>query len=117
MQVLLVDDDLFMRKIQSSILSRSGYHVILAESGEEALQKLAMQAVDFVLMDIRMPQMDGLETTRKFRQMNQQTPVIALSGDCDNELIQAARTAGMNGFLTKPLKPENLQRELLRFFV
>lgn len=112
MRVLLVDDNAMMQTIQRAILEKMGHEVVSVTSGLQAIAQLGSDVFDWVLMDMQMPEMDGLETTRRIRKMGNQTPIIALTGNSDDESKQACRQAGMNGFLKKPLKASDVVKVL-----
>ncbi|MFW2357962.1 PAS domain S-box protein [Hydrogenophaga sp.] len=114
LNLLLVDDSEINLEVASGLLGREGARVCLARTGREALDALRAtpDAFDAVLMDLQMPEMDGLEATRRVRAELGLTglPVIALTAGALAEERQHAMDAGMNGFLTKPLDPERLVR-------
>lgn len=112
MKLLLVDDNAMMQKIQSTILQKLGHQVSVVSSGHQALKILSEQTFDCIVMDMQMPEMDGLETTRRIRQIGINTSIIALTGNDDDASKQACRQAGMNGFLTKPLQASQVTRAL-----
>lgn len=112
MKLLLVDDNAMMQKIQSTILQKLGHQTSVVSSGQQALEMLSRQTFDCIVMDMQMPDMDGLETTRRIRQSGNQTPIVALTGNDDNASRQACRQAGMNGFLTKPLQTSQVSQVL-----
>lgn len=109
--VLVVDDELGMRRILSKLLHREGYDVLTAENGQEALSILQQQAIDTVLLDVRMPTMDGLETCRMIRSNPRTalTPVVFLSAADDRLCRREAREAGANDFLSKPFDEAELR--------
>lgn len=115
--ILLVDDNLINRKIGSKILEKMGHNVTLAEQGIEALEFIKNTDYDFdiVLMDCQMPEMDGFEATRKAREMGCQTPIIALTANTSEEDRQQALNSGMNEFLSKPFKANEIQAIILQF--
>ena len=101
--VLIVDDDLLVQQAVSDYLGmvRDLTVVDTASSGEEALEKLAAQPVDLVLMDVRMPGMGGLEATRAVRREHPNTRVIMLTSFAEEELIADAIEAGALGYILK----------------
>jgi Response regulator containing a CheY-like receiver domain and a GGDEF domain len=88
----------------------------LAENGEQALLHLQHSDFDLLLIDITMPVLDGLETTRQLRQLdrNQHIPVIALTAHALPEYQQQAKAAGMSGFLHKPFEYEELHQAMMQ---
>jgi CheY-like chemotaxis protein len=104
--VLLVEDHPVNQKLAVALLERLGYTVELAVNGLEAVQAAAMGAYALILMDMQMPEMDGLEATRLIRQSagpNQSAPIIALTANAMQADLDACRSAGMNEVLTKPI--------------
>lgn len=114
--VLLADDSSINRSIVKTYLGVLGMQVIEAAHGAEVLQAIKAGArPDIILMDMNMPGMGGLETTRALRKMPPpagQIPVVALTGNASGEHKAAALAAGMNGFLSKPVDTAKLQAEL-----
>jgi len=97
------------------MLKRYGYHADVAANGAEALAAVARQRYDLVLMDIQMPEMDGLEATRAILALGPSLPrprIVGLSANAMTEDVQAARHAGMDDYLAKPITPIGL-REML----
>ncbi|MCX7907611.1 MAG: PAS domain S-box protein [Bacteroidetes bacterium] len=112
-RVLLVEDNPVNQKIASTMLERLNLSVITAGNGKEALDALRRARFDLILMDVQMPEMDGLEATRRLRQMGIQTPVIALTAHAMSGDRERFLQAGMNDYLAKPIRP-GLLLELLR---
>ena len=117
MTALLVDDNSFMMTIQSKLVEKLGANIFQAYSGSEAIDWLKKNSVDFVLMDMMMPEMDGLESTRQIRQFNPQLLIIGLTGNHLESNIQNCKDAGMNEVLAKPLKIQELQNILQAYRV
>jgi PAS domain S-box-containing protein len=111
LHVLVVDDVLMNRDIAGSLLRSAGHTVICVEGGAEALAAAATTDFDVVLMDVRMPGMDGLEATRRIRAQDGvrgQVPIVALTAQAFTEQVAACRAAGMDSHLTKPFDPDTL---------
>lgn len=111
MRVLVVDDISINRDIASSFLRSAGHIVTCAESGAQAIEAIAMADFDLVLMDIRMPEMDGLEATRRIRALEGKrgrVPIVALTAQVFTEQVEACRKAGMDGHVIKPFSLETL---------
>lgn len=113
-QVLLVEDNAVNQKVAQRLLQRLGVGVTIASSGEAALALLEQQPFHLILMDVQMPGMDGYETTRRLRQAGHATPVVALTAHAFAEEAERARQAGMQEFLTKPLRVVDLEAVLRR---
>jgi len=112
LRVLVVDDSEMNRDVCGSILTVEGAVPTLVSSGQEALDMLAHTVFDVILMDIQMPGMDGLTTTRKIREelALTNTPIVALTAGATTKDREAALTGGLDDFLTKPIDPRELVR-------
>jgi PAS domain S-box-containing protein len=110
LHILLAEDSLFNQQVATEFLTDAGAIVSVASNGKEALDLLAKQQFDCVLMDVQMPVMDGLEATRLIRAdlAYAQLPVIAMTANVSNEDRQRCFAAGLNDFVSKPFKPQAL---------
>lgn len=110
-RVLVVDDAGLARLYYREILQRAGYHVDEALNGVEAIEKLLRQSVDLVIVDVNMPQMDGISFLRLLRRQEgalAALPALVSSTESGPQDMAAARAAGGNFYLVKPLKQETL---------
>ncbi|GAW41165.1 Autoinducer 2 sensor kinase/phosphatase LuxQ [Brevundimonas sp. SH203] len=117
LRILAVDDHEINRRTLALVLSPLDADLSMASDGLSALELLAMQAFDVVLMDVNMPGLDGNETTRRLRAsggLNAATPVIGFSAGSEAEQVAASRAAGMTDWLAKPLEPSRLYDALDR---
>ncbi|WEK57294.1 MAG: response regulator [Candidatus Brevundimonas phytovorans] len=108
LRVLVVDDHAINRRAIQLILQSMDCEIAMAEDGLAALEACARTPFDVVFMDVRMPELDGRETTRRLRAgggLNAAVPVIAVTADTAPEDIAACTAAGMNYFVSKPLTP------------
>lgn len=116
LKVLVVEDNPVNQMVAKRFLAKWGAHVAIAENGLEALRQLDTQAFSVVLMDIQMPEMDGLTCSRRIREHTDEIvrniPIIALTGDHEEATLEAVLGAGMNAHLTKPINPLKLSRAL-----
>ncbi|WLT30498.1 hybrid sensor histidine kinase/response regulator [Geothrix sp. PMB-07] len=113
-RVLVVDDHPINRKVMHAMLQKMGLVALEASSGREALNCLAAEAVDLVLMDCEMPGMDGFETTRRLRE-HSRVPVVALTAHVLEGTREKCLAAGMDDYLSKPIKQEALGQALRRW--
>ncbi|MEL6185486.1 MAG: response regulator [Myxococcota bacterium] len=111
-RVLVVDDQRVNRMVAERLLCGLGVEVTCASGGFEALERLEEARFDMVLMDLSMPDIDGIETTRQLRERGFELPVVALTANSSSEDREACFDAGMNDFATKPVVSARLQ-ELL----
>ena len=109
-QILLVEDNRINQMVIAKFLKLSGLGVEIASNGMEALQILERSAFDLILMDIQMPILDGIETSKRIRQLPQfaNLPIIALSAGVTEEEQLNYKNSGMNDFVPKPVVPEVL---------
>jgi CheY-like chemotaxis protein len=119
-RVLLVDDTAVTRRLASVMLSDAGLEVDLAGDGEEALARLGEQQYGAVLMDIRMPRLDGLTATRRVRAGAAgadatDVPIIAMTAEAAPGAAEAGLLAGFDAYLTKPFTKDSLLTVLGRY--
>lgn len=109
--ILVVEDDELIRAAFCLLVQHSGGVALAgsAGSGREALQQAQALRPDLILMDLRMPDLDGIEATRRIKRVMPQVRVIALTAQEDPLLITRALEAGMDGFLLKKASPQELQ--------
>ncbi|MDF9800288.1 PAS domain S-box-containing protein [Catalinimonas alkaloidigena] len=115
-RLLLVEDNLTNIYVASQYLRSWGIQFDTAENGKQALERLSHKDYDIVLMDLRMPQMDGYETARAIRAMEEEKyrtlPIIALSASAQPHHLSKIETAGMNDFVSKPFVAEELHAKI-----
>jgi PAS domain S-box-containing protein len=122
LSILVAEDNEINALLMRSLLTRLGHQVVITTNGEEALQswlsaKSTGEPYDLVLMDVQMPQLNGIETTKRIRQSEagqsgRPTPILALTANTLAEDRSACFEAGMDGFLIKPLDREKLEQAL-----
>jgi two-component system response regulator MprA len=101
--ILVVDDDMGCRRLTSKVLAIHGYSTVVAANGIEALQALDRENVDLILLDLMMPEMDGLSFINVMRQHSEwaNVPVLVLSGIADLEVANKVKESGVQGYLVK----------------
>ena len=108
MKKILVAEDTESNYLLLSIILRKEYEVYRAHDGQEAIEKFEGCRPDMILMDIKMPVMDGLVATRKIREFNSDIPIVALTANAFDADRASAMDAGCNAFLPKPVKRKQL---------
>ncbi len=105
--ILVVDDEAFIRKLLQKTLEEAGYGVITAINGREALDKLTQSNVNLVLLDVRMPELDGFQTLELIREKSN-IPVLMVTGVNEVTSIYDAITLGADDYITKPFHTREL---------
>lgn len=101
-QVLVVDDQIGIRKLLEEVLSEQGYQVKLAANGIEALVSIGENTPELVFMDMKMPGMDGIEALREFKKIGLSEKVIMMTAYGELELVNEAKELGIHAYITKP---------------
>jgi CheY-like chemotaxis protein len=116
-RILVVEDNLVNQKVVTAVLRKRGFNIELANDGREALRMLEDNEFDVVLMDVQMPVLDGLETTRLIRQNPRWSnlPIIAMTAHAMNGDRARCLEAGMSGYIAKPMHPADLVDLLHQF--
>ena len=109
-RVLVVEDNVVNQFVATEVLGELGLQVEIAGSGREAISMVRTSAFDLVLMDVQMPEMDGLATTRALRSLpeGKVIPIIAMTASALEEDSERCLAAGMDAFLSKPIDEERL---------
>ena len=119
LRILVVEDDRICQKLATAVLERSGHIVTIAENGRAAVKQVEVTSFDLILMDVMMPEMDGLEATRIIRRREKETgarvvPIVAVTAASDRESCLAA---GMDEFIAKPIRSGELAATIERVLV
>jgi len=107
-KILIVDDNLSLCKTMSLVLNRKGYDVSTANDGFEAIDRVKNEFFDIIFMDIKMPVLNGVETYKKIREVNDKIIIIMMTAYAVDDLIQDALKEGAYGIIYKPLDFENI---------
>lgn len=105
--VLVVDDEEYIRRLITRILAEAGYKVVNAASGKEALERLADSEIDLMLLDIRMPELDGFQTLELVRKQYT-IPVIMVTGVGEVTSVSDALSIGADDYVKKPFQAREL---------
>ena len=114
-RILLVDDIAMNRDVVGAFLRSAGHEVVLAENGQDGIRLASEQNFDVILMDVRMPEMDGLEATRQIRALPAQygnVPILALTAGVLPDDIAECEAAGMDGLVAKPVEYAKLMQAI-----
>jgi PAS domain S-box-containing protein len=115
LRILLAEDNLINQKVAVRMLERLGYKADIASNGLEAIQALSRQPYDLVLMDIQMPELDGIQATQRIRQEwlpSQQPRIVAMTANAMADDREICLASGMDDYMSKPVKVEELTRIL-----
>ena len=120
LRVLVAEDNPVNQRLATRLLEKRGHRVVVVTNGLEALAALDKESFDLILMDVQMPEMDGLEATAAIREREKSAgihrPVIALTADAMKGDRERCLAAGMDGYLAKPIRPQELD-EVLETYV
>jgi signal transduction histidine kinase/ActR/RegA family two-component response regulator len=117
LRILIAEDNLINQMVISKILVKLGYHPTIANTGLQVLSKVRQQRFDLILMDIQMPEMDGLEATRQIRASNMFQPtIIAMTANVMQSDKDECMNAGMDDFISKPIRTERLLVSLSKVY-
>jgi len=100
-KILVIDDEQGIRDLLDTLLTRKGYHVVLADSGQKGMEIVRREQFDVLVLDLKMPGMDGLTVLQHVRRLNPTQPVIVLTGAATPESEQQVRDLGVTEFVEK----------------
>ena len=116
-KILVVDDNERNRYLVSFILDKNGFEVVTANDGVDGVETAREQRVNLIIMDIKMPRMDGYEATMRIKKLEgyQSVPIIALTSYAMAGDKKKAVAAGCDGYIAKPINPETFMDEIRKF--
>ncbi|MCI8361006.1 MAG: response regulator [Clostridiales bacterium] len=112
-RILVVDDD-SMNLVRTRMILEKTYDVLLTESGAQALELLKREQIDLVLLDIEMPEMNGIETFEQMRACSIEVPVVFLTASGEREDVLDAIKLGAKNYLKKPFNPQELLKRVAK---
>ncbi|MBW2000023.1 MAG: PAS domain S-box protein, partial [Deltaproteobacteria bacterium] len=118
LKILMAEDNLVNQKLAQKILEKRGHEVTTATNGREAVEMFEKESFDLILMDVQMPEMDGIEATRAIRErerrMESRIPIVAMTAHAMKGDKERCLAAGMDDYVSKPVKAEELYRVIER---
>lgn len=118
MKILVAEDNLINQKVIKQVLNKIGYQPVIVNNGKEVLEMIYTNSFDVILMDVQMPELDGLETTRIIREQKLDQPIIiAMTASAMAEDKSECLQAGMDYFVSKPVSFEELLSNLQKAFM
>ena len=112
--VLLVEDNKLNQILATTMLEKWGAKVVVAGNGQQAVDIVAKDTFDIILMDIQMPVMDGMTASKMIREKLQvTTPILALSANVIKGIVERCEEAGMQGYISKPFDADDLFRKII----
>ncbi len=118
-RVLLAEDGIVNQKLATILLEQAGHRVVVVDNGRAAVEAVETDEFDIVFMDVHMPDMDGLEATRRIRERERETgthvPIVAMTADAMHGDRERCLRAGMDGYIAKPIGPTDLDDALREF--
>jgi CheY-like chemotaxis protein len=117
MNVLIAEDDEMLQTLMEICMGLLEWDYTMVENGVEAVSTSRSGNFDAIIMDIRMPVLDGIEATKQIRLFNSETPIIAVSSHVDYEIKIECAKAGMNAFLVKPFAEDEIRATVSKLVV
>ncbi|MGH1363815.1 MAG: response regulator [Calditrichia bacterium] len=115
-KILVAEDDKNLSRSLDTWLTLEGFQVVTVYNGEEALNKLLQQRFDLLITDLVMPRLGGVELIEKIRQVNQELPIMVVSGNLGARVIKQIKAMGVDLMLPKPIKPAQFRKVIGQVF-
>jgi signal transduction histidine kinase/CheY-like chemotaxis protein len=115
-RILLAEDNIINQRVAQTIFKNLGYEITIAQNGKDCFNKVKENKYDIIFMDIMMPEKDGLEATAEIRSAGYQLPIVAMTASAREEDKTKAFDSGMNHYLSKPVRIEEIKEVLIRYF-
>ncbi len=116
LKILVAEDNLINQKVLQVYFKNLGFEIDIADDGADAVEKAKKKEYDLILMDVMMPILDGWEATRILRKLGIITPIIAVTADVSEETKTRSMETGMNDYIPKPVKIDDIKRILIKWF-
>jgi two-component system, sensor histidine kinase len=113
--ILIAEDNMLIQQTLKFLFSKFRITPTFANNGKQAVDCMMHNHFDFLLMDLQMPVMDGLEATKVIRQFNSQIPIVAFTSQSESSVKEQIQSAGMNDYLSKVAAPNLIYETILRY--
>ncbi|HEY4789345.1 MAG TPA: response regulator, partial [Bacteroidales bacterium] len=114
--ILIAEDNMINQKVAKTMFKNLGYEIALAVNGNEAVDLTLQNNYDIIFMDMMMPEKDGVQATKDLRKKGYHGPIIAMTANASKEGKNKAISFGMDGYITKPAKMEEIKKVLIKYF-
>ncbi len=114
-RVLLAEDYLINQRLLTMMLETHGAMVSVANDGKEAFQKAKLELYDIILMDLNMPNINGIQSSKMIKMFAIETPIVCLTADVNDEILQNILASGMEEIVTKPCQIDELVEVILKY--
>lgn len=114
--ILVAEDNMINQKVAKTMFKNLGYEISIAVNGVEAVDNTMQHNYDIIFMDMMMPEKDGVQATKDLRKKGYQGPIIAMTANASKEGKNKAISYGMDGYITKPTKMEEIKKILIKYF-
>ena len=114
--ILIAEDNIINQRVAQTIFKNLGYEITIAQNGKDCVDKVKINKFDIIFMDIMMPEKDGIEATAEIRSAGYQLPIVAMTANAREENKTKAFDSGMNHYLSKPVRIEEIKEVLIRYF-
>lgn len=117
LSILIAEDNKLNQRVIQSLLSKIGCRITIVENGLEAINQIEKESFDLIFLDIYMPELDGIATTIQLRSNCCKTPIIAMTAALEKGTKDRAFAAGINDYITKPVKLDDLKRVIIKWCI
>jgi signal transduction histidine kinase/DNA-binding response OmpR family regulator len=116
LKILVAEDNLINQKVAQTIFKNLGFEITIAEDGNDVISKVKEAPYDIIFMDIMMPEKDGFDATKSIRDEGYKMPIVAVTADTNIESRERVIEAGMDDFIPKPIRVDEIKRVLIKWF-
>jgi CheY-like chemotaxis protein len=115
-KILVAEDNMINQKVAQTIFKNLGFEISIAVDGNDVIKKVKQAKYDIIFMDIMMPEKDGFDATKNLRDLGYKMPIVAVTADTNIESREMVTESGMDDFIPKPIKVDEIKRVLIKWF-